>query len=413
MTDTPSHRETSSDRSDPQGDPAAKVPPFLSRLRPLLFLTLIFFLNFISRIVLAPLLPTVEEDLGISHVEAGSLFLLIAVGYFVSLLCSGFVSSRLTHRKTIILSAVSLGLAMVAVSLMNSLLGIRIGLILVGMSAGLYFPSGIATLTDLIPTRHWGKALAIHELAPNLSFFAAPIISEALLTLFSWRGVTLTLGILSVTAGFTFLRFGTGGNFPGGAPSFRAFRVLFTQPAFWIMMILFSFGVAGTLGIFSMLPLYLVMEHGFGRNWANSLIALSRLSGLAISFVAGWANDRFGAKKTMSSVFLLAGIFTLMLGAAQDTWVILFVFLQPLAAVCFFPPGIAAISQIGSASTRNVSVSLTIPVSFVLGGGAIPLLIGVMADAGFFSLGIMLTGCVLLLGVVLALALPVGGRGAR
>jgi NNP family nitrate/nitrite transporter-like MFS transporter len=295
---------------------------------------------------------------------------------------------------------------MVAVSWANNLTGIRIGLVLLGISAGLYFPSGIATLTDLIPARHWGKALAIHELAPNLSFFAAPLLSEALLSIFSWRIALLCLGILSIAAGLAFVKFSSGGNFPGAAPNFRAFKILFGKSAFWIMMMLFGFGVAGTLGIFSMLPLYLVMEHGLNRNWANSLIALSRLSGLAMAFAAGWANDRFGPKRTMSFVFLLSGVCTILLGSANKTWVILFVFLQPLAAVCFFPPGIAALSQIGTASSRNVSVSLTVPLSFMLGGGAIPIFIGMMADAGYFSRGIVLTGVFLLAGVFLSLALP-------
>ena len=78
---------------------------------PLLLLTSIFFVNFLARIVLAPLMPGIESDLEISHAEAGSLFLVISLGYFVSLLGSGFISSRLTHKRTIILSAMVLGLA--------------------------------------------------------------------------------------------------------------------------------------------------------------------------------------------------------------------------------------------------------------------------------------------------------------
>jgi MFS transporter, NNP family, nitrate/nitrite transporter len=68
---------------------------FKAHLFPIFFLTAIFFLNFLSKIILAPLLPTVELDLGISHGEAGSLFLLISAGYFVALPASGFVSARI------------------------------------------------------------------------------------------------------------------------------------------------------------------------------------------------------------------------------------------------------------------------------------------------------------------------------
>ena len=38
-----------------------------------------FFLNFIGRIIFAPLMPTIEQDLGLTHSQAGSLFFLIAI----------------------------------------------------------------------------------------------------------------------------------------------------------------------------------------------------------------------------------------------------------------------------------------------------------------------------------------------
>ncbi|WP_340147893.1 MFS transporter, partial [Desulfosarcina cetonica] len=85
---------------------AGSIPEHLG---PILFLTSLFFINFLSRIILAPLLPTIEKDLSIGHGEAGSLFLLISVGYFISLIASGHVSARLLHRRTIVLSALSLG----------------------------------------------------------------------------------------------------------------------------------------------------------------------------------------------------------------------------------------------------------------------------------------------------------------
>ncbi|MGD8524492.1 MAG: MFS transporter, partial [Desulfobacterales bacterium] len=165
-----------------------------AHLSPLLILTSIFFINFISRIILSPLMPKIEAELGIAHAAAGSFFLLISVGYFITLLGSGFFSSRLTHRKTIILSAAVLGVALLGTSFISGLWGIRIGMLIIGLAAGLYLPSGLATLTAIIAPRHWGKAIAIHELGPNLSFIAAPLLAEALLIWFSWRSGFVLLG---------------------------------------------------------------------------------------------------------------------------------------------------------------------------------------------------------------------------
>jgi NNP family nitrate/nitrite transporter-like MFS transporter len=375
---------------------------FRSQLGPLLFLTAIFFLNFISRIIFAPLMPSIEKALGISHGEAGSLFLLISFGYFIALLGSGFISSRLKHRRTIIHSAIVVGVALLIVSQINNLWGIRLGLLLLGMAAGIYLPSGIATLTSLINSRHWGKAIAIHELAPNMSFVAAPLLTEAVLLWFSWRGVLVFLGVASILAGLAFARFGKGGDFPGETPSFRSSKMLFSEPAFWIMIILFSLGITGSLGIFAMLPLYLVTEYGMDRNWANTLIGISRIPAVGMAFLAGWANDLLGPRRTLMAIFLLTGLTTVLLGVTSGYWTIIMIFLQPIIAVCFFPPGLAALSSIGPPTTRNVTVSLTIPVAMTLGSGAIPTGIGIMADADSFSLAIALTGGLILMGAVLS-----------
>jgi NNP family nitrate/nitrite transporter-like MFS transporter len=374
--------------------------PFLNQLIPLLLLTSIFFINFISRIVLAPLMPKVKADLALSHAEAGSLFLLISLGYFTTLLASGFISSHLTHIKTIMLSSATVGLAMLVTSLSTGVWSMRLGLILLGMAAGPYMPSGMATLTTLFNFRHWGKALAIHELAPNLSFVLAPLVAEVVLQWFSWRTVFMVLGLAAFALTVVFARFGRGGDFCGETFKPSSLRLILSNPVFWIMVALFGLGVSSTLGIYTMLPLYLVTDHGLSRNWANTLIALSRVAGIGMALVGGWATDRFGPRRVLKIVFILTGTLTLFVGLASHSWVGIAVFLQPIMAVCFFPAGLAALSMVSSAGARNLTVSLTIPVAFLLGGGAAPALIGFMGEFYSFGWGIALLGGLIMTGSI-------------
>ena len=372
-----------------------------SQLLPLLLMTGLFFFNFIARIILAPLMPTIELDLGISHGEAGSLFLLISFGYFTSLIGSGFFSSWFTHRTTIIVSSMFLGITLLGVSFSDTLWEIRIGCIIVGLAAGLYLPSGISTLTSLVSPKDWGKAIAIHELAPNISFLAAPLISEALLLWFTWRNILALLGVSSLCVGLTFAIFGKGGNFPGESPSPSNVKTLLREPSFWIMIVFFSLGISGSLGIYTMLPLYLVSERGMTQSWANYLVALSRISGLGVAFLSGILTDKFGPKITLGGVLLVTGLLSFLLGIVPGSWVVLIVFLQPLIAVCFFPPGFAALSRIGPSHVRNISVSLTVPFGFLVGGGAIPTGIGFFGDTGSFNVGIALVGIITMGGFIL------------
>ena len=158
------------------------------------------------------------------------------------------------------------------------------------------------------------------------------------------------------------------------------------------MVFLFSLGICSTLGIYTMLPLYLVAEHAIDRNLANTLIALSRLSGLIMAFAGGWASDRFGPKWTLKIVFLITGFMTVLLGIVPGSYIPIIVFLQPLVAVCFFPAGFAALSFIVPPKSRNIAVSLTVPLAFLVGGGMVPIFIGIIGDIRSFALGIVICG---------------------
>jgi len=372
-----------------------------SQMGPLLFLVGIFFLNFLARIILSPLMPTVEKDLKIGHDEAGSLFLLISLGYCVGLLASGFVSSRLSHRKTIFLSSIAVGFGLMIVSISHNLWAIRSGLIFLGMAAGFYLPSGIATVTELVRPEHWGKALAIHELAPNLGFVMAPLLAEALLGLFSWQGVLLLAGIGSIIAGAVFIFWGRGGAFPGEAPDSKTLRSILVEPSFWIMIALFSLGIGASFGVYSMIPLYLVSEKGMERTWANTLLGLSRISTLVIVLLSGWVTDRLGARQTLKAVFLANGLTTMTLGVVSGSWMVILLFIQPMIATCFFPAGFAALSRMSSPRIKNVAISFTASLGILFGGGAIPAGIGLIGELGSFSLGFILLGALLFAGVVL------------
>ena len=375
---------------------------FSAQLTPLLLLTLIFFVNFLARIVLAPLMPNVESDLGLSHARAGSLFLSISLGYFISLIGSGFISSRLTHKHTIVVSAMALGLVLLLTSFSSGLWTMRLGVFMLGIAAGLYLPSGIATLTTLFKSRQWGRAIAIHELAPNLSFVLAPLICEVVLYWYSWRAVFKVLGITALLLSLVFARFGRGGEFHGEPVGYASFRNLLSKPAFWVMVILFSLGISSTLGIYAMLPLYLVTEHGMDRNWANTLISLSRVASIGVTLAGGWATDRFGPRRVLRIVFILTGVMTIFIGLASTSLVTAAVFLQPIMAVCFFPAGLAALSMVSSPKERNIAVSLTVPLAFMVGGGAVPTLIGFMGDVHSFGSGIAIVGGAILLGSLIS-----------
>ncbi len=374
------------------------LPRFTGRMGLLLLLTGIFLSNFVARILPAPLLVIVEQELQIGHANAASLFLFISSGVCIGLLGSGYVASRLTHRKTVILSALLLGSALLTTSMSSSIGAMRLCLFLVGMSAGFYFPSGIAIITTLIRPGDWGKALAVHELAPNLGFVAAPVLVETLSGLLSWRHILGAWGVFTLLIGAMFFRFAEGGAFPGATPHYSIFRRIAAKGSFWIITIAFGLSVGGSLGVYAVTPLYLVTERGMNLDSANTLVALSRVPGIPMALVAGWLVDLIGVKRSIRSFLLTTGAATLFVGSSPNSWIQVAIFLQAISSVCFFPAGFAALARIFPASERSLAIAISVPVAILLGAGIIPTLLGYLAERGFFSLGFSLVGGSLILG---------------
>jgi len=369
--------------------------PFRKAL-PLLFLiAFVFFLIFLCRIIFSPLLPSIQLEMGFSHSQAGRLFFFLALGGGLGLLSNGFVSRVLVHRQTIALSVFLSGSALLITSQSRGYMWLAACMVVTGWASGLYLPSGLATITSIASTKDWGKALAVHDIAPNLSFFLAPLLAEGVLYFASWREALLALGTIQILSAAVFNVFGRGGRFHGQAPKPKVFFYIVTQPAFWILVAFFGLAIGMGLGLYSMLPLYLISEHGFQRETANQLLAVSRIAGLFMSLVSGYLTDRFGVKWTLSLYFIFAGISSILLGLAQGTLLIAAVFIQSMVATFFFPAGLTTLSKAFTGELRSVAVSLIIPVATLAGQGLVPAMLGYLGQMGAFYMGFVIMGCLL------------------
>jgi NNP family nitrate/nitrite transporter-like MFS transporter len=354
-------------------------------------LTAGFFVSFLSRILLSPLLVNVEAEFGLQHDKAGALFLLISIGNTVSTLGSIFIAARFTHRRILIASSFLAGLSLFAISIGRQEFLLIIGLVFLGISTGLYLPSSIASLTEMVDSTSWGKAVAIHELAPNLAYISAPLLALILLPHVGWRGIFFILCLLAIAVSLLLTRFNRG-NFLADPPSRSIFREVLSIPYFWVMVGLFSLGVGGNIGLYTMLPLFLTAGQGFQSSWVNALIPLTRLICLIVSFGSGYLSDRFGPWKTLITILIGSGISITLLGLISGAQLLPLLFIQPIWAVAFFPPAFAALSSLGSDSRRNFFVSLVIPLAFLAGNGVVPTAIGIFGQAGNFSMGFELLG---------------------
>ncbi len=390
---------TASERECPLPAPLGK------NLYYVVFITLLLFVTVMSRFILAPLMPTLETNLGISHTQAGSLFLFISIGMLISQMLSGYVSSRLNHRGALFISALGIGIPMILLKFSSHLLSIKILLFVMGMATGLHMPSAMATMTAMIDRKDWGKAIGIHGMAPALSLTIGPFLVIMLLRFLSWQSILSSIGVISIVVAITFVKYCPCGEFPGAPPNIENVKIVFLKPSFWILVMLSALSLAGNVGVYSMLPLYLVEEVGFNGDLANTLVGLSRVSGLFITFLSGMMVDRIGEKKHIVLVMIAGGIATIMLGISSGFFLIIMLFLQPAIISCFPAAGFSALSRIVQPNLRSVTIGFSAPISYVIGGGVGPALIGFVAEFYTFSTGVIIIGSLIVLSSLLVVFL--------
>jgi len=386
-------------------DKSCPIPEtFQSMIWNILFLTLVFFLTFISRFVFSPLLPTISGELNISSSQAGSIFLVGSFGTFFGSVLSGFVSSRINHRGTLAISLLGVSIAFFACMLMTSLTTIRLTMLALGIAAGLNLPSVTATITAIVSRPDWGKALAVQQSAAPLSLILAPLLTIFFITWFSWRALMGSIAVFTFLIALSLIKIKIG-DFPGDAPKISLARFILSRKSFWIMIVLFALGMGGQVGVYAMMPLYLVTERGMETETANTLVGVAQISALFMTFFAGWITDKIGEKKAIGLFLFISGIVTALLGHSSGAWLKIMVFLQPALIVCYFPAGFSALSRIVQPDYRSLATSWVTPTAFVLGGGLLPSALGYMGQVYSIGTGISLAGIIIILGFPLAFLL--------
>jgi MFS family permease len=355
---------------------------------------MVFFALF-PRLLLAPLLLRISEGLGMDYREASSFFVTASLGFVAGLLASGFVAQRIGHYGTILGSTAMAGAALLSVMAVQDQASFHLVMAVVGFANGLYPGSGVTSVTAVVPEHHRGKAIAIHESGPNLAFILAPLVSAALAPLLGWRIIFMLTGIATLLAAAAFSVFGERNAGPAEAPNFHNLRLVANNRTYWIVVLLFALAASSAIGVYAVLPTFLVVHHNLSETTVNTLVGLSRTSGFVAILGAGFLSDRFGFRRIAAIVLVFSGVMTAGIGLASGSLLIAVVFLQPLVIQSFFPLGISAITAITPAAARNLGVIIPIVFANFVGSGVTPRVFGALADmdlfaAGFVGLGVLL-----------------------
>jgi len=360
----------------------------------ILFLLLfwsLWFLNFSTRTVLSPLLPIFEQELHITHALAGSIFLFLAVGYTSSLLVSNWITPRIGFKKSIAIGFIVLIGALLCLVFTGTYWGLGVVAFLLGFGGGLYLPCALPLLTSTIHPDKWGKAIAFHETAASFSILAIPLLAAAALRFLHWKSLVVVLSGLCLAVTVVFLI-----RSPDPRPKVEEkspFSKVLRRRDFWVMGTLWGFAAAGGLGLYNLIPLFLVNEKGISIEVANTIFGLTRIGGLVVTFLAGFLIDRIGVKRVLLLSLLASGFSTTGVALADSfPLLVTMLVLQATFMPIFFPAGLVTISKLTTFGDRSAFAGAVVAFGVVFGTGIAPTLLGAVADVWSFQMGMMVQG---------------------
>ena len=366
---------------------------------------LLWMLAHASRMIIGPVLPLVEDDLGITHEQAGRIFLFLSVGYTVSLLSVPFWSRLLGYRRALQVGLIALLGSLILMRWAPNLLTVCTLTFCIGLTTGTVLPSAIPLITAAYGKEQWGKSIGLFDSAAPGGQFVAPLIAVLVLSFFSWRYVFWGMAAIGGVTLLLFLatapRKEPETDRAGGSiGAVLRNRSLMTLGGLWVL------ASGSALGAGFLFPVYLVKERGMDLSSANQYFALGRGLAIVTAVYAGFLADRFQCRNLLGWILALSG--ASLLGVAlwpDNVGVGVFVVIEGLVVNMFFPVGLILIARLTAAGVRGAATGLVIGVGAAFGFGLTPWALGAVADAWSFQGGIAVLGIVVMTACLLVLRL--------
>jgi MFS family permease len=147
-------------------------------------------------LLLAPLLPFVRADYGVSYTEIGVALAAFNTVSAVLQTPAGFLVDRLGARILLILGLLLGASAFIVAGLVHSFWMLVAMFALAGVGNTVYHPADYALLSQHVPSARIGQAFSVHTFAGMLGSAVAPPTLLMMHAVWGWRGAFIGAGIL-------------------------------------------------------------------------------------------------------------------------------------------------------------------------------------------------------------------------
>jgi len=166
------------------------------------------FLSHFFIFAMAPLMPILHRELGVSFLALGAVMTTFQVASGLSQLPVGFVVDRLGARKILIIGLIVESLAFLAIGLTGTYLALLVFFGVAGVANSVFHPADYTILTRRVGGQRMGRAFSLHTFAGYAGGAAAPPFFGAVAGFWSWQTAFIATGIIGLAMGALLILFG-------------------------------------------------------------------------------------------------------------------------------------------------------------------------------------------------------------
>jgi len=347
-----------------------------------------WFLSIGIRLIYPVVLPHLRIAFGFDLATAGLLLTVLWVVYALGQLPGGILSDRFGAGRVMIVGTTAAGITVLLIVLSPTIEMLFTTTALLGLCTALFGPARFPMLSAVFPNRA-GTAIGSVQAAGNLGNTVLPFIAGVLASAGGWQ-----LGFGFVSPLFAIGTFALWYTVPR-QPSTTTVETLsddaihylladFTNRSVLVILAIQVLGSGMYQGFTSFYPTYLVEIKGLSSTVASGLFGAFFAMGMLIPPITGGVGDRFGERPTLLVILALS---TVMLATLP--------FVTGVGGLVGITIGLSAILGRGvlaltyltktlSEETRGTGLGL-LRTGYITTGAVSPLLIGILADRGYFD----------------------------
>jgi len=316
---------------------------------------------YLCRSVLAPVLPVISGELGMSHAQGGMLETAYLVGYIIIKLPAGVIANRIGLKKTLVLGMVGYALSTALNFFASTFFHLFILRFLIGLFQGVHLPLANTLLSERFGDSQ-GRAIGFHESGPNVGNSVAYPLAVAIASAWGWRHAFLLLSLPAfVLAGATTLILKEerspgperGTSHEGGeGTKLRGFLRVLAPLA--LAQAVYNLCLRSIL---TFAPSFLVESRGMSLGTAGFIAMLMPAAGFVAKISSGFIAEKIGRRRAISGATALSGVFIFSLAIITGEYPLSVNFVALGLVLYSFSPTIYA-SVTSSLPTRLKSIGL-------------------------------------------------------